>query len=210
MNARQAVDVERWALQDAAGNPTCALCGDRVIVLQDGEDLVASELCGTCNGVFHDLAARLAAAGRGPGGAAAVHVEGQLELEAGAVCEVHGWAHRFTSCEDAAGAPIAPAPAAEPAAAVNLAVGGVVHLPTNFGLEGSHHTVQVPACYSPVAQRRLVSRIREYGSHGNADRTADAVSCRRCRATELREAADVELDAVIDQLHADRANGYRR
>lgn len=80
MNARQAANVDRWAVEDAAG--TCGLCGGVVGIVWNGDEGVAFDLCHLCNGAVQDLADRLGrqleARDAGP---AVVQVPGQLELE---------------------------------------------------------------------------------------------------------------------------------
>lgn len=90
MNARQARDVERWALEDAAAKAghVCLLCGGRAVVQGlepgthgDGHTIDVWELCQTCNSAFHFLAVGLQLLQDLPAGPTAEQVAGQLELK---------------------------------------------------------------------------------------------------------------------------------
>lgn len=93
MNARQAANTERWALEDAAARQghSCLLCGGRVPAFEVDGELHAWELCSACNAAFSAAADRVAAATaarlEGPAAAAVVQLVGQLELDdLGQVC----------------------------------------------------------------------------------------------------------------------------
>ena len=84
MNARQARDVERWALEDAAAKAghVCLLCGGPAVVMEyHGHPVVdVWDLCQTCNSAFHFLAVGLELLEQ-TAAAAVEQVAGQLELD---------------------------------------------------------------------------------------------------------------------------------
>jgi hypothetical protein len=76
VNARQAAQVDRWALEDQARQGSaCGLCGRpaHVQLLEDG-DAVVWDLCAACGEAFQDLADALT-----PGSGVYLHV---IDVEA--------------------------------------------------------------------------------------------------------------------------------
>ena len=137
----------------------CQLCGKHAhaYTADDGQTLEVWDLCRTCNSAFHFLAVGLELLATAPG-LQLEHVAGQLELEEDVDLE----ARQLEEAREL----------------VNLEVGSVVHATGTWG------EVAVPACYSNTAGSRLASRIRQYGSYGVTERTADPVTCPKCRRAQ--------------------------